>query len=261
MISVDDGKLQEVATDIGESAAPSISPDGRTLVFHSALITKDMMLVDGLSNTTAREVTHSEYHQWLRLSPSGDRAASVVQRPDFGERLYVTDLTSLLSIRVSDGAAHHPCWLDDDDIAYLSDDGEAVTKVQIVNLATRTTSTLTTFPAHAEWLAVLPGTKKIAAVLTGGDGAQRIVFREIDDGTDKVVVEGGQYCALRWLPDGSALSWSGRALLISHRQRETRGRLVYPKATRAKISFGVNLKKPVRIVGADFWKKNGFFAR
>jgi Tol biopolymer transport system component/DNA-binding winged helix-turn-helix (wHTH) protein len=208
-IAIDDGKIDPIITNIGESAAPTLSPDGRTLVFHSASVTKDLMLADRLNSSAVRQVTHDEYHQWLRLSPSGDKSVSVVQRPDFGDRLYITDLRSLVSVRLSDGRAHHPCWLDDDNVAYLSDDGEDVTKVQTVNLETRTTSTLTTFPAHAEWLAVLPGTRSVAAVLTRPSGGQSIVVRDLDGGIDKVVIEGGQYAALRWAPDGSALLWSG----------------------------------------------------
>ena len=211
MIAIDDGKTDPIITNIGESAAPTVSPDGRTLVFHSASVTKDLVLADGLQSSAVRQVTHDEYHQWLRLSPSGDLAISIVQRPDFGDRLYITDLRSLVSIRMSDGRAHHPCWMDDANVAYLSDDGEEVTKVQTVNLETRTTSTLTTFPAHAEWLAILPGTRSVAAVLMRPGSGQSIVVRDLDGGVDKVLVEGGQYAALRWAPDGSTLFWSGPA--------------------------------------------------
>ena len=209
LIAIDDGRIDPIITNIGESAAPTVSTDGRTLVFHSASVTKDLMLADGLKSSAVRQVTHDEYHQWLRLSPSGEKAASVVQRPDFGDRLYITDLKTLVSVRMSDSRAHHPCWLDDDNVAYLTDDGEDVTKVQAVNLGTRTTSTLTTFPAHAEWLAVQPGTRSVAAVLMRPNSDQSIVVRDLDHGVDKVVVEGGQYAALRWATDGSALFWSG----------------------------------------------------
>jgi len=209
-VSIDDGDIQLAHTDIGDCAAPSISSNGRTLIFHNVLVTKDLMLVTDLGDKEAQQVTHNEYHQWLRLSPSGEKAASIMQRPDFGEHLYVTDLKTKLSIRLSDVPAHHPVWLDEENVAYMFHDAVAgETKVEVVNITSKVTTPLTQFSGLAQWLAVHPDKRKIAVVLTSADGQERIVLRDLDSETEQILVEGGQYRALRWRPDGSAISWSG----------------------------------------------------
>lgn len=210
-ISLDDRSIEQVHTDIGDCAAPSASSDGKALIFHNVHVTKDLMLVDGLDDKEEQQITHDEYHQWLKLSPSGEKVASIMQRPDFGEHLYVTDLKTKEAIRLSDDPAHHPYWLDEENVAYLLRDAAAApeTKVQVVNINTGVTTPLTQFSGLAEWLAIHPDKRKIAVVLNSADGKQRIVLRNLDSEADQTIVEGGQYSALNWLPDGSALSWSG----------------------------------------------------
>lgn len=212
-VSITDRKVEQVSTVIGESAAPSIPAAGNTMVFHVVHVTKDLMLSDDVSSSEAEQVTHDEYHQWLRLSPSGAKVASIVQRPDFGEHLYVTDLRTRESIRLSDSPAIHPSWLDDDNIAYLTREmgTNETTKVQVVNVSSAVTAPMTQFSGLAEWLAISPDKGKVAVVLISEDGKQRILVRDLLNGTDEVVKQDGQYCALRWLPGGNGLSWSGPA--------------------------------------------------
>lgn len=210
-ISIADRSMEQVHTNIGECSAPSASPDGKTLIFHSVRVTKDLALLHGLRDKEAQQITLDEYHQWPKISPSGEKVASIMQRPDFGEHLYVTNLRTKQAVRLSDSAAHHPNWLDEENVTYLMRDTAAlgVTKVQVVNLTSRVTTPLTQFSGLAEWMAVHPDKRKIAIVLTTGDGKQKIVLRNLDSEPDQTIVEGGQYSALNWLPDGSALSWSG----------------------------------------------------
>ncbi|MGB7068430.1 MAG: winged helix-turn-helix domain-containing protein [Pyrinomonadaceae bacterium] len=209
-ISVDDGTIEQVLTGIGESSAPSTSSDGNTLIFHHVRATKDLIIADGLREEDTQKITHDEYHQWLRFSPSGEKIVSVMQRPDFGEHLYVMDIKTRQSIRLSEVPARHPSWLDQQNVGYLwSDNAAAETKVQVVNVYSNVTTPLTKFSGLAEWLAIHPNKSQIAAVLTAADGKQKIILRDLGSNADQTIADGAQYSALRWLPDGSALSWSG----------------------------------------------------
>ncbi len=207
-ISIADRTIRQVPTDVGEGAAPSTSPDGKTLVFHNVRVAKDLMLADSLQETESQQITHDEYHQWLKLSPSGGKAASIVQRPDIGGRLHVTDLKTKQTVRLSNDPAHHPDWLDEENVAYLLR-AAGVTKVQVVNLTSRVTTPLTQFSGLAEWLSIHPDKRKIAVVLTSADAKQTIVLRDLENESDQTIAEGGDYSALDWLPNGSGLSWSG----------------------------------------------------
>jgi hypothetical protein len=68
---------------------------------------------------------------------------------------------------------------------------------------------LTTFDGAAEWLAIHPNEKIVAVVMTDADQRQKILLRNLETRADDIIAEGGEYAALRWLPDGSALAWSG----------------------------------------------------
>ena len=131
-------------------------------------------------------------------------------RADFNEHLYVIDLKTRKSTRLSDRIAHHPCWVDDDQVAYLSFDASVnQTQVRVVNLATGLNSSWTNFPGKAEWLAVGPRRKEIAIVVKLPEGRQKIVLRDLETQADVILAEGAEYEELRWLPGGLALSWSG----------------------------------------------------
>jgi WD40 repeat protein len=78
-----------------------------------------------------------------------------------------------------------------------------------VNTGNGLPTPLTTFEEAAEWLAVSPDGRIVAVVTTDLNNRQKIVLRNLETTTDEVIAENGEYAALRWLADGSALSWSG----------------------------------------------------
>jgi len=137
----------------------------------------------------------------------------VAKRPDFNEYLYFTDFKTRKSVRLSDRVAHHPCWLDEDRLAYLSFDASAQkTEVRVVSLTSGANSSWTQFPGEANWLAIHPDRKRLAVVLRSSEGRQKVALRDLEKQADLTMAEGAEYEALRWLPDGSALSWSGPRL-------------------------------------------------
>ena len=154
-----------------------------------------------------------EYHKWSRLSPSGLYVASVMEQPDLGKHLYVTDLQGHHT-RLSELPAHHPCWAGEGRLAYLRWDQETrqteVLQVDITDLNRPSTKRLHLFPGAAEWLAIDPqGGTKLAAVLTLPDGSRQIVMHDPDRRTEQVIASGSEYANLRWSPDGTTLAWSG----------------------------------------------------
>jgi Tol biopolymer transport system component len=113
-------------------------------------------------------------------------------------------------MRSNDSHVYHPCWLDDENVAYLLGDMVAqATNVRVWNTVTGATRLLTQFAGKARWLAIHPSKRKIAVVQVAEDGSQKIIVRDLETKADQLIVENGVYECLRWSPDGLSLSWSG----------------------------------------------------
>lgn len=212
-VSIADGLIRPVLTGVGQYIAPSASPDGATLVFQyfrlaNDLVTSSIDIHTAGKNSETKNITFDQFHSWPRISPSGEKIASVIKLIDNAERLYLTDLKTREGSQLSDRTARHPCWLNDVDLAFLSSDRSSEnTEVLVVNTATRESRVLTTFQGRAEWLAVHPDGKSLAVVLREPSHTQRIVLRNLSDQRDTTIHEGSEYENLRWSPDGSVLTW------------------------------------------------------
>lgn len=199
----------------GYAIAPSVSPDGQTLIFQYGQVAKKLYL-GKIGNEQLEELTTDELHEWVRFSPSGKQIASIVQRQDFGKDISIIEPANEISERKSrrfplpDVNAESLCWLNEKHIAYLAYDIKtAQTKAVVIDTGNGMPTPLTTpFKGTAEWLAVNPDGKTVAIVLTDSNKKQKIVLRNLETQVDEAITEDGEYAALRWLADGSALSWS-----------------------------------------------------
>ncbi len=214
-VSLDEAEIKPLMPTFGGYAiAPSVSPDGKTLVFQYGRVAKNLHLTK-IGNEQIENLTNDELHEWARFSPSGKQIASVVQRHDFGKDISIIELGEDLSGRknrrfaLPDTNPESICWLDEQRLAYLTYDAKSgQTKTVVINIGNGMPAPLTTFDGAAEWLAVHPDGKKIAVVTTNADKKQKIVLRNLETNIDETIAEGGEYAALRWLADGSTLSWS-----------------------------------------------------
>lgn len=211
-IQIDDGHMAPLTVGVGDYVSPSVTPEGKSLLFTYTNPARDLVLAPDLEKEESRNVTHNEYHRWPRISPSGRQVASVIRRPDFYEHLFVTDLLDGKSVKLSDQPVLHPCWVDDVNVAYLQTNaGAGATDVYVVNVKSQLRSFLTQFAGEASWVAIHPNRKRIAVVLKRGGVHQSILLRNLESpaGKDRIVADGGDYHCLRWAPGKSALSWSG----------------------------------------------------
>ena len=84
---------------------------------------------------------------------------SVMEQPDLGKHLYVTDLDGHHT-RLSELPAHHPCWAGEGKLRTCTGTREhgkpEVLVVDITNLNRPETKRLDMFPGPAEWLAIDP---------------------------------------------------------------------------------------------------------
>ena len=207
-VSTADGSITPVLVGVGQYDAPSASPDGGTVVFQYFRLSNDLIMATLSANCEAKNITFDEFHRWPRISPSGDKLASVIRRIDNTEYLYLSDLNTKVSSQLSDRSARHPCWLNEDNIAFLAPGSSPETsEVFIVNIPTRETSSLTRFSGQADWLAIHPDGKRIAVVLRSPDGREKILLRDLSNQIDATIHEASEYEYLRWSPDGSALCW------------------------------------------------------
>jgi DNA-binding winged helix-turn-helix (wHTH) protein/Tol biopolymer transport system component len=210
-VSIAGGPPAPLTTGVGDYSCPGVSPDG-TLVTAQGRPARDLVVSDTLTGANPRQISHDEYHVWPRLSPSGDLVASVIRRPGFEDHLYVTDLNTRKRTQVTNSAARHPCWMDDRTLAYLRDSPSGQTEAYVVDFLNPAPRPLVRFSGEAHWLAVHPNKRRFAAVLKLPEGGQRVVLRDLDNREKELTIaEGAEYEQLRWLPDGSALSWSGPA--------------------------------------------------
>ncbi|MFH1177992.1 MAG: winged helix-turn-helix domain-containing protein [Acidobacteriota bacterium] len=209
-VTTSGGYVAPLTTGLGEYSAPAVAPDGKTLVFCHSRPVYALASVQGLASTEVSEIAQPEHHLWPRLSPSSGKVASVIQRPDHDDALYLTDLGGRSQVRLSDHPARHPCWISDDVIGYLAPDRAGKrTELRVVNPATLMRFSWTTFTGDAGWVAVHPDKTRIAVVMRSPNGGQRIVLRNLADLQETTLAAGAQYECLRWLPDGKAVSWSG----------------------------------------------------
>ncbi len=253
-VTLDGAELKPLLPTFGGYAsAPSIAPDGKTLVFQYGRVAKNLMLAR-IGNGQTENLTTDELHEWVRFSPSGKKLASVVQRHDFGKDLSITELGDGNSARqnkrfaLPDSNPESVCWLDEKRIAYLAYDiKNAQTKAVVVNTENGMPTPLATpFSGAAEWLAVNPDGKTAAVVITDADKKQKIVLRNLETHAVETIAEGGDYAALRWLAGGSALSWSAPNRSASS---ETSGIWLWSREQTA----------PVRVVNDGFspvWSKD-----
>ena len=201
-------KTKPLLVGVGEYSAPSVSPDGSVVIFQFYRLTSDLKAATPSAECNAKNITFGEFHRWPRISPSGEKITSVIRQIDDSERLFLTDLKSKESSLLTSRGASYPCWLDPENVAFLTPDASAQdTEVVVVNISTRETKPLTRFAGKAEWLAIHPDGRRLAVVLTSADGRERIVLRDTTNNIDTTLHEGSEYEYLRWSPDGTALSW------------------------------------------------------
>lgn len=200
------GAIQPLTIGVGDYASPSVSADGSALAFTQLRPIRDLVAapVDGGDPVN---ITTNEFHSWPRLSPSARSIASVVQRSTADAHLYITDLETKESRRVSDVPAQYPCWIDDEHVAYLTPTAHGF-EIRRVRVASGENVTLAQLTTAASWLAVRPGGVEAAFVVSAANRSQ-IVLRDLLSGHQTVLAEGSDVEALRWRPDGTLLSWSG----------------------------------------------------
>jgi Tol biopolymer transport system component len=194
---------------IGDFSSPSASPDGEKLLFAHGNDLSNLYLADGLSEREGRRLTNDDYHQEPRLSPDGRHVASVLSRTEAEDVVVLTDLSTLQRTILSDGAAHHPCWIDSGTVGYLVDAPGGATEAVAVDVATLTRRVLARFTFPAAWLAVAPDGKRVAVEEEAGAGRRTLVLRDLVSGQDARLDEGRAHEGIRFSPDGATLAWSG----------------------------------------------------
>lgn len=208
-VSIADGSISPVLTGVGEYAAPSASPESNMIVFQQYRLVNDLMMTTLGEQNEAKEITYGEFQRWPRVSPSGRKVVGVLRQVDDTEHLYLTDPETKSGSPLSDRDARHPCWLDEENVAFLSPDPlSQSTDILVVNTTTRETRSLTHFSGEANWLAVHPDGKRVAVVMVTTGGKESILLRDLSSLTDMIIQEGAEYEHLRWAPDGTALCWN-----------------------------------------------------
>jgi Tol biopolymer transport system component/DNA-binding winged helix-turn-helix (wHTH) protein len=211
-VPIDGSAPSTMTSGVGDYTSPDSAPGGSTLVFCSGGNVMDLV-VGGLSaDAPERPLSDFEVHHAVRISPSGRRVASVIERS--GKRaLLVTDVETGARREVGSGFPSHPAWASEGRLAYLSHaTGSARTEIHEVDLETGVDRVRDTVAAPASWLDVEASSGRLALVLVDEGGASRVVVRDAGGGhPDRVLARGRRYEGVRWAP-GGVLLWSGPLL-------------------------------------------------
>jgi DNA-binding winged helix-turn-helix (wHTH) protein/Tol biopolymer transport system component len=206
--SMTNGSIEPLTTGVGEYVSPTVSPDGRLLAFTLVHPVRDLEFAHPVGSDHVAALSDNEHHRWPRLSPFGRRIASVAQRSTVDDYLYITDVETRESRRVSDVPAEYPSWIGEDLVAYLTPPRSDSVEIRQVDLRSGENSTLARLAVSASWLAMRPGAPQAAFVITSGD-RRRILLRDLASGRESIIAEGLEFAELRWRPDGKLLAWSG----------------------------------------------------
>ena len=207
-VSIADGLITPLLVGVGEYGAPSASPDGSVVIFQYYRLTNDLKMATPEGECKAKNITFDEFHSSPRISSNGEKLVSVIRQIDDSERLVLTDLKTKESSQLSNRDARHPCWLNQENVAFLSPDASTQdTEVLFVNISTRETKSLTRFAGRADWLAIHPDGRRLAVVLKLPDGRERLALRDLTNQVNTTIHEGSEYEYVRWSPDGLSLSW------------------------------------------------------
>jgi Tol biopolymer transport system component/DNA-binding winged helix-turn-helix (wHTH) protein len=208
-VPISGAPARRLTSGVGGYSSPDVSPDGNLLVFAHGDGGLNLRVAESPESPQLRRITENESHAWIRFSPSGRSIASVRRRNPV-DRLVVTDLETGVSRLVAESVARYPSWIDERSIAYLAPGTTPeATVVRVVRLDTGEDRPWTEFAGPAAWLDVTPDRGRAAVVLRNEKGGQKLIVRDFRLGRDVVVAEGASYESVRWLPGGTALSWSG----------------------------------------------------
>ncbi|HLA76396.1 MAG TPA: hypothetical protein VJU18_02325, partial [Vicinamibacteria bacterium] len=206
-LRLDGGVAAPLTAGLGEYSAPTLSADGRRLLFCHVRSVKDLLVATASGEAAPHAVTQDDDLAWPRLSPDARLVAAVSLREDPAGRLVLLDLASGRRRPLGVAPARYPVWWDAERVAYLKPVPEG-TQVLAVTLATETEEPVARLPKDATWLAVQPGGRLLAAVVGTGQG-RGIVLHRPGQSADRVLAEGGEYEGLRFTADGLTLMWGG----------------------------------------------------
>jgi Tol biopolymer transport system component len=198
---------EPMTSGVGDYVSPAAARDGRLLAFTQLRAVGDLVIAKLPDATRTRNLTTNEFHRWPRLSPSGRRVASIVQRSSAQGFLYVTDLGSAEGRRMSDVPAAYPSWIDDETVAYIAQSGSGAA-IRQVDMRSGDNVTLAELHHPISWLAMRPRLHE-AAFVSAQDDQQRLVLRHLLSAEESVLASGAEFEQLRWRPDGGVLAWSG----------------------------------------------------
>lgn len=207
-VGLDGGPPVPLTAGLGEYSAPTVSPDGRRLLFCHLRSVKDLLIAAGPGDAAPRALTQDDDLAWPRLSPNGQQVVAVSRREEPLGRLVLFDLVAGHRRALGKGPAAYPSWWDAERVVYLAP-GPDRTEVRTVALVSGAEAVVARLPKDATWLAVQPGGKLLAAVVRAHQDRQAIVLSDPGGSTRQVLTEGGDYQGLRFTPDASALVWSG----------------------------------------------------
>ena len=198
------------------TADPSLSPDGKAMVFISVAAGREQLFTMNLEGSNPRQLTHDDAnHEDPAWSPDGKKIAFVLIKGDLEQiNLMNPDGTGIEPLTPSNVRTIHPNWPPDGkSVAYCTDDDlkppkKNPSEIYSIDLATRHITKLisggvNTYPAWS------PDGKKIAFRRMLGETNSEVFIANRDGSDERNLTNNPAFDGWpAWSPDGTKIAFA-----------------------------------------------------
>ena len=205
---VDGGQPTRITRGPGASDSPTVSADGRRLVFSYGLGKSAIYTAAAPGRPLSRIMSQEQAHA-LSLSPDGARLAVILGGLTRGWSLSVYDLASRQLRRVDTIDAQAVSWAPDGEALVVtagSPDGQAHW-VWRVPLNGGMREPLVRGNHQWQWTELSADGRRLAGSRMV-DGVSELVVVDLDSGMETLLDRAPERLSVRWSPDGRWLAWS-----------------------------------------------------
>jgi Tol biopolymer transport system component len=208
-VHVSGGDLSSVTRGPGICTSPTMSTDGRRLVFSFAHRRWHLYLAEH-AGEPARRILVAPGLQAAALSPDGTRIALAQGAEGQSPAVSVLDIASMERRTVSGMAASTLAWMPDGESLLIAAPAPDGVSDWIWRLQPGGGLPYPILAGEAEWRAPTPSPDgSMVAAIRRSDSGWELVVRDLERDGDRSVVRRAVIEKPRWSPDGRLLAWSG----------------------------------------------------
>jgi Tol biopolymer transport system component len=208
-VDLETGEQRTVTRGPGVCTSPTMSPDGRRLVFSFSHRRWYLYLAPD-ARAGARRILVEPGVQAVALSPDGNRLAVALGADGQSPGMSVIDLGTMERRMLSGMAGSAIAWMPEGrDLLIAASAPDGVSSwIWRLPVGGGLPQPVLKGSEHWDFPCAAPDGTRIAAVRRSTSGSE-LVLHDLESGRDKTLAATGVIIAPRWSPDGRFLAWSG----------------------------------------------------